>query len=176
MIKDIQNELYYFVFSAVLFLIIIAIVFAIFCKKFKLNKKNIELYGILLNLNTMSLVSISSMTIYYLFSIFCMISFHGMNLIYVSIILILVLISEVVIDNFEKLPISITLALANCAVIHIIYLIYDYVTQENFSYLLLMILFLIILFVFLYNTYNLLKNINNIIIKNKYLKKKNYKL
>ena len=175
--KEIQNEIYYFAFAAILFLIIIAIIMTIFCKNFKLNKKNIKIYGVLLNLNTMSLISISAMTIYYLFSVFCMISFHGMNLIYLSIFLILVLISEVVIDNFKELPISIGLALTNACVIHIVYLIYDYITQENFSYLLLIILFLVILFVFLYNTYTLMKNINNIIIQNKYLvKKKKYKI
>ena len=173
---DIQNELYYFLGAAILFIIAIAIIFKIFCKNFKFNNKNVELYGLLLNLNNSSLISISAMTIYYLFVVFCTISFHGMNIIYLSIILILVLISEAVIDNFKGLPLSILLALINCGAIHIVYLLYDYITKEKFSYLLLIILCLVILFVFLYDTYSLFRNINNIVLKNKYLKNKKYKL
>ena len=89
---DIQNELYYFFGAAFVFLVMIAIIFRIFCKNFKFNNKNIELYGLLLNLNTPSLISISAMTIYYLFIVFCTISFQGMNIIYIAIVLILVLI------------------------------------------------------------------------------------
>ena len=177
MIKDnIQNELYYFFGSSLLFLITVAIVFTIICKKYKFNNKNAEIYGLLLNLNNTDLISISAMTIYYLFIVFCTISFRSMNMIYLSIALILVLMSEVVLDNFKKLPLSIGLALANCGAIEIVHLLYDYITHEQFSYLLLIILFLVILFIFLYDTYNLLRNINNIIVKNKYLKKKKYKL
>lgn len=173
---DIQNELYYFFGAAFLFLIAIAIIFRIFCKKFRFDNKKAEFYGLLLNLNTPALISISAMTIYYLFVVFCTISFHGMHIIYLAIILLLVLISDAVIDNFKGLPISIGLSLINCGAIHIVHLLYDYITEEEFSLLLLMILFLVILFVFLYDTYHLFRSINNVVVKNKYLKKKKYTL
>lgn len=173
---DIQNELFYFLGAALIFLIVIAIVFRIFCKKFKFDNKNLEMYGLLLNLNNSSLISISAMTIYYLFIVFCTISFRAMNLVYIAVVLILVLISESVIDNFKGLPLSIGLALINCGAIHVVYLIYTHITQEEFSYLLLIILVLVILFIFLYDTYNLFRNLNNVVIKNKYLKNKKYKI
>ena len=173
---DIQNELYYFFGAAFVFLVMIAIIFRIFCKKFKFNNKNIELYGLLLNLNTPSLISISAMTIYYLFIVFCTISFQGMNIIYIAIVLILVLISEAIIDNFKGLPLSIVLSLINCGAIQIVHILYKYITEEEFSYLLLIVLFLVIIFVFLYDTYHLFRNINNVVVKNKYLKKKKYSL
>ncbi len=174
--NEIQSELIYFCITSILFMIIIAIVFRVFCKKFKFDNKNIELYGLLLNLNTPALISISAMTVYYLFIVFCTISFQGMNIIYIAIILLLVLISDAVIDNFKALPVSITLSLINCGAIQIIYLLYNYITKEEFSYLLLIVLFLVIIFVFLYDTYNLFRNINNVVIKNKYLKNKKYTL
>ena len=173
---DIQNELYYFLGTAIIFLIAVTIIFRIYCKKFKSNNNKIELYGLLLNLNTPALISISAMTIYYLFVVFCTISFHGMNIIYLAMMLILILISESVIDNFKGLPSSIGLTLINCGAIHVVYLLYSYITEENFSYLLLIILSLVILFIFLYDTYTLFRNINNIVIKNKYLKNKKYKI
>lgn len=175
-LENIISELITFSIVGIIFLIGLAIIFAIFCKKFKFNSKNVEIYGLLLNLNTTSLISMASLTINYLFLVWCTISFKGINIIYTAIILILVLISEAAIDNFKGLTRSIPLALVNCGAIHIIYLLYNYITQDNFSFLLLIILFLSILFVFLYYTYNLFRGINNIVIKHKHLNKKDYKV
>ena len=134
------------------------------------------LYGLLLNLNTPCLISMASLTINYLFLVWCTITFKGINVIYIAIILILVLISEAVLDNFGDLIKSIPLAIIDCAAIQVISLLYEYITNEEFSFLLLIVLFLSILFVFLYYTYNLFRGINNIVIKHKKLKKKNYKI
>ena len=174
--EEIISELINFFAVAVLFLIGIAVIFKIFCKKFKINDKNIELYGLLLNLDTSSLFSMAGITINYLFLVWCMISFRGMNIIYVAVTMLLVIISEAVLDNFKGLPLSLGLSVVNCCAIQVIYLIYQYVTEEYFSYLLLLVLGLVILFVFLYFTYNLFRGINNVVVKNKYLKVKNYKL
>lgn len=172
--EEIIADLIYFFVVAVVFLIVIAVSFKIFCKHFKFNDKNVEIYGLLLNLNTSSLISIATITINYLFLVWWMISFKGVNVIYIAITLVLVLISEAVIDNFKGLPLSMLLSGINCAAIHVIYLIYEYVTVEEFSYLLLVVLGLVVLFTFLYFTYNLFRQINNIVIKHKYLKNKKY--
>ena len=172
--EEIIADLIYFFMAAFIFLVSIAVCFKIFGKHFKFNDKNVEIYGLLLNLNTSSLISIASITINYLFLIWWMISFKGVNIIYIAITLVLVLLSEAVIDNFKGLPLSMLLSGINCVAIYVIYLIYQYVTVENFSYLLLMVLGLVILFVFLYYTYNLFRQINNIVIKHKYLKNKKY--
>jgi len=156
-------------------MVIIAVVFSIFCKKFKFDKKNIELYGLLLNLNTPSLVSISALTVNYLFLVWCTIKFDGLNMIYIAFTAILVIISDAVMDNFKNLPLSLLLTVVNCLAIEVIYLIYNYITEELFSLPLLIILFLVILFVFLYFTYNLFRQINNIVVKEKYTNNKNKK-
>ena len=172
--EEIITDLIYFFIVAVIFLVVIAVSFKIFCRKFKFDDKNVEIYGLLLNLNTTSLISISTMTINYLFLVWWLISFKGLNVIYVAITLVLVLISEAVIDNFKGLPLSMLLSGINCGAIHLIYLIHQYVTLEESSYLLLVVLVLVVVFVFLYFTYNLFRQINNIVIKHKYLKNKNY--
>ena len=174
--EEIIANLIDFFIVAVVILLAIAIIFKIFCKKFKFDDKNVEIYGLLLNLNTTSLISIATITINYIFLVFWLITFKGLNIIYVAITLVLVLISEAVIDNFKGLPLSMLLSLINCGAIHIIYLIYQYVVIEEFSYLLLVVLGLVVLFVFLYFAYNLFRQINNIVIKHKYLKNKKYNL
>lgn len=174
--EEIIANLIDFFIVAVVFLIAIAVVFKIFCKKFKFDDKNVEIYGLLLNLNTTSLISIAVITINYLFLVWWLISFKGINIIYVAITLVLVLISEAVIDNFKGLWLSMLLSLINCGAIQVIYLIHQYVTLEEYSYLLLVVLVLVVVFVFLYFTYNLFRQINNIVIKHKYLKNKKYNL
>ena len=171
--EKIIADLLYFFMTAFIFLVSIAVCFKIFGKHFRFNDKNVEIYGLLLNLNTSSLISIASITINYLFLIWWMISFNGVNIIYIAITLILVLISEAVIDNFKGLPLSMILSLINCLAIHIIYLIYDYAMVEA-SYMLFLILGLVVLFVFLYITYNLFRQINNIVVKCKYLDNDKY--
>lgn len=171
------SELITFFVVSIIILTILSIIFAIFCKKFKFNSKNVELYGLLLNLNNTSLISMATLTINYLFLVWCTISFKGLDVIDISIILILVLISDAIIDNFKGLIKSIPLALINCGAIQVIYLLYEYVTtEEHFSYLLIITLSLVILFVFLYHTYNFFRGINNIVVKNKYLKNKKYNI
>ena len=172
--EEIIVDLIYFFVVAIIFLLVIAISFRLFSKHFKFNDKNVEIYGLLLNLNTSSLISIAAITINYLFLVWWMISFKGFHVIYVAITLILVLISEAVIDNFKGLPLSILLSIINCVSIHVIYLLYSYIILENFSYLLLIVLGLVVLFVFLYYTYNLFRQVNNIVVKHKLLKKKKY--
>lgn len=169
-------DLIYFFLVAIIFLIGIAVIFRIFCKKFQIRDKNVELYGLLLNLNTQSLISISAITINYLFLVWCTITFKELNIIYVAVVLILVLVSEVVIDHFQGLPVSLLLAGIDCGAIQIIYLLFHYITEVDFSYILLLILCLVILFVFLYYTYNLFRGINNVVVKHKYLSKKDYKV
>lgn len=173
-IEEIIAEFINFFIVAVVFLIVIAIAFRIFCKKFKFSDKNVEIYGLLLNLNTSSLISIATITINYLFLVWCLISFQGMNVIYIAITLILVLLSEAVIDHFKGLPLSLLLSIVNCIAIHVVYLIFHYITVEHFSYLLLVVMGLVLIFVFLYFTYYLFRQINNIVVKNKYLKNKKY--
>ena len=174
--NEIINGLINFGAVAVIFLITVAIIFNIFCKKFKFDKKNIELYGLLLNLDTPSLISISTLTVNYLFIVWCTINFKGLNVIYISFIMILTLIGDAVIDNFKKLPVSILLMLGDCVAIQVIYLIYNYISSGAFSVGLIVILILVILFVFLYYTYNLFRQINNIVVRGKYLKDKKYKI
>lgn len=173
---EIVNGLVNFAVVAIIFLVVLAILFNIFCKKFKFNEKNIELYGLFLNLDTPSLISIAALTVNYLFLVWCTIGFNGINIIYISFIFILVFLSDAVVDNFKKLPLSLLFATIDCVAIQVIYLIYDYLVSNSFSYMLVLILFLVILFVFLYYTYNLFRQINNVVIKHKYLKNKNYKI
>ena len=174
--NQIMGNLLNFFSVAIVFLIIMFIFFSIYSKKFKITEKNASIYGLFLDLDTKSLIAIASLTINYLFLVWCSFSFTDLNIIYISIIVLLVMIADIALDDFKKLFIDLGLSVINCGAIKIIYIIFNYLQKESFSYILLLTLFLLILFVFLYYTYNLLRQLNNIVVNNKYLKKKKYKL
>ena len=172
---NVMDGIINFLMVSFVFIVLIGISLALVCKNFKLKDENIKIYGLLLNLDNVSLLSISALTINYFFILWCLISFSGVNVIYIAITMILTLFSEAVLDNFKKLPISLILCLINCLFVHAVYLLYNYVINENFTLMLLIFLFLFILFVFLYNMYNFVRSINNIVTRNKRIKK-NYKI
>ena len=161
---------------AIVFLIILFVLFGVFLKKFKITERNASIYGLFLDLDTRSLISIASLTIYYLFFFCCSFSFTDLNIIYVAIIVLLVMISDIVLDDFKKMFVDLGLSVVNMGAIKVIYIIFNYIYKKSFSYILLLTLFLLILFVFLYYTYNLFRQLNNVVVNNKYLRSKKYKL
>ena len=63
----------------------------------------------------------------------------------------------------------------NCLCIFVISLLYNYLVDEYTTIFLLIVLGLVIIFVFLYFTYVTFKLLNNIVLKQEHLQKKNYK-
>ena len=174
--SQIMGNILNFFAVAVVFFIILFIFFGLYSKKFKITEKNASIYGLFLDLDTRSLIAIASITINYLFLVWCSFSFTDLNVIYISIIVMLVMISDIALEDFKKMFIDLGLSFVNCIAIKVIYIIFNYIHTEAFSYILLLTLFLLILFVFLYYTYNLFRQLNNIVVNNKYLKNKKYKL
>ena len=78
--------------------------------------------------------------------------------------------------DFKKIPLNLLFTFINCLCIYVTSLVYNYLmTGENTSLFLLVILGLLIIFVFLYFTYIAFKFLNNIVLKQENLQKKNYK-
>lgn len=174
--KEIINSLLNFSLVGLTFMAVLFLSLKIFLKKFKFDKRNIELYGMFLKLKTTSLISISALTINYLFLVWATASFKGLNIIYITFTTILVLISDIVIDKFNNIPKDLLQTIGNCLAIELVYLIYNYLSTEYNSPILFIILLLVIIFAFLYYTYNLFKSINNVVIEQKYLRRKKYKV
>ena len=63
----------------------------------------------------------------------------------------------------------------NCVCIFVISLVYHYLVNEYTSIFLLIVLGLLIIFVFLYFTYVTFRLLNNIVLKQENLQKRNYK-
>jgi len=174
---EVVSGLVNFIIVAVILLVSLAICLNMYCKKFKLSEDKIKIYGLFLNMNTKSLLAISSLTINFTFLVWWTLSFCGLNVIYIVFSLMLMLIADIVLDNPKGALISTLLTVINCTLIQVIYMIFDHLTTGNAPYMLMAVLVLLIIFTFLYYAFNLFRMLNNIVIKNKHIKKKDkYKI
>ena len=174
---EVMSGLVNYILVAIILLVSLAICLNIFCKRFKLKDNKIKLYGLFLNMNTKSLIAISSLTINFTFLVWWTLNFCGLNVIYIVFSLILMLIADIVLDNPKGALVSVALTITNCILIQIIYMLYDYLTSGSAHYMLMAVLVLLIIFAFLYYAFHLFRMINNIVVNNKHIiKKEKYKV
>ena len=164
-----------FVLVAFIFLAILSITFKITLKNYNVKTSKLKFYGLFLGMDNKSVLAFSCITLNYIFLIWCTATFSGMNIIYILITTVFVLLSDLFIQDFKRTPTALLFTAINCLCIYVISLIYNYLVNEYTTVFLLIILGLVIIFVFLYFTYITFKLLNNIVLKQENLQKKNYK-
>lgn len=164
-----------FLFVALIFLGVLAVTFKITLKNYNVRTSKLKFYGLFLGMDNKSVLAFSSITLNYIFLIWCTATFSGMNIIYIAITTFFVLLSDILIKDFNRIHIDLFFTVINCLCIYVISLIYNYLVNEYTTIFLLILLGLVIIFVFLYFTYITFKLLNNIVLKQENLQKKNYK-
>ena len=173
--KVILENIINFLFVALVFLGVLAIVFKITLKNYNVKTSKLKFYGLFLGMDNKSVLAFSCITLNYIFLIWCTATFSGINIVYVAITTFFVILSDILIKDFNRIYIDLMYTVINCLCIFVISLIYNYLVNEYTTIFLLILLGLIIIFVFLYFTYITFKLLNNIVLKQENLKKKNYK-
>ncbi|MBQ2873044.1 MAG: hypothetical protein IJE89_03485 [Bacilli bacterium] len=164
-----------FLFVALIFLGVLAVTFKITLKNYNVKTGKLKFYGLFLGMDNKSILAFGSITLNYIFLIWCTATFSGMNIFYILITTIFVVLSDILIKDYRRIPIDLLFTLINCVCMFVISLIYDYLVNEYTTIFLLIVLGLVIIFVFLYFTYITFKWLNNIVLKQEHLQKKNYK-
>ena len=121
------------------------------------------------------ILAFSAISLNFIFLVWCTTTFTGLNYIYVLMTLTFMLFANLVNRNYKKLPRDLLFTLINCLCIYVVNLLYNYLVNEYTSIFLLILLGLLMLFVFLYYIYTLFKLLNEVVQKDKYLQKKDYK-
>lgn len=172
---DILGNIVNFLLVALIFLGVLAITFKITLKNYNVKTSKIKFYGLFLGMNNRSILAFSFITLNYIFMIWATATFSGINYIYIAIMAIFILGSDIIMKMYKRIPLSIVFLGINSLCIYVSSLIYNYLTDKYTTIFLLIILGLVIIFIFLYFTYITFKYLNNIIINQENLKKKNYK-
>ena len=137
-----MNNIFYFAFVGIIVVVSLYIILKILIKKFNPEESKVKLYGILQGMSNREIISISCSIISYVFMIYLMASFIDLILSAISLV-----------------------------GIKVVYLIHDYIINEYMDMWMLLLLVFVMLFLFLYLSYTLLKNIKNVVIANKYIRK-----
>lgn len=164
-----------FLIVAIIFLAVLAITFKITLKNYNVKTSKLKFYGLFLGMDNKSVLAFSCITLNYIFLIWCTATFSGINIIYILITTVFVLLSDILIKDYNRIHIDLLFTAINCLCIFVTSLVYNYLVNEYTSIFLLIVLGLLIIFVFLYFTYITFKLLNNIVLKQENLQKKNYK-
>ena len=164
-----------FLFVALIFLGVLAVTFKITLKNYNVRTSKLKFYGLFLGMDNKSVLAFSCITLNYIFLIWCTATFSGMNVVYALITIFFVMLADILIKDYHRLLIDLLFSDINCLCIFVTSLVYNYLMDEYTSIFLLIVLGLLIIFVFLYFTYITFKLLNNIVLKQENLQKKNYK-
>ena len=176
-----MNNIFYFAFVGIIVVVSLYIILKILIKKFNPEESKVKLYGILQGMSNREIInilriiykeiiSISCSIISYVFMIYLMASFIDLDINIAIIVLFLTLVSGILIKN-KKVIIDLILSAISLVGIKVVYLIHDYIINEYMDMWMLLLLVFVMLFLFLYLSYTLLKNIKNVVIANKYIRK-----
>ena len=151
-----------FLIVALVFLGVLFVTFNITLKNYNVRTNKLKFYGLFLGMDNKSILAFSCITLNYIFLIWCTATFSGINVVYVLITFIFVVLADILIKDFNRLPIDLLFTGINCLCIFVTSIIYNYLTNEYTNIFLLIVLGLVIIFVFLYFTYITFKLLNNI--------------
>lgn len=165
-----MNNIFYFAFTSIIVVITLYIILKILIKKFDPKKTKVQIYGILQGMTNREIISISSFLVVYIFMIYLMASFIDLDLAIIIIVLSLTLLGGILVKN-KLVIVDLLLSCISLGGIKLVYLIYDYITNEYMDIWMLLLLVFVMLFLFLYLSYTLLKNLKTVIISNKYIRK-----
>ena len=172
---DILGNIVNFLVVALIFLLVLWVVFKLTLKNYNVKTSKIKFYGLFLGMNNRSILAFSMITLNYIFLIWCTATFGGLNAIYAGIIVFFMIMSDIIIRDYKRIPIDLLFSIINMLCIYVTGLLYNYLTKTYTSVLLLIVLGLVTLFVFLYFTYITFTLLNNIVLKQEHLVNKDYK-
>ena len=172
---NILGNIVNFLVVGIVFIIVLAITFKISLKNYNVKTSKIKFYGLFLGMDNCGILAFSLITLNYIFLIWCTATFSGLNIYYVFITVLFMILSDIIIKDYNRIPVDLIYSMINMACIFVTSMLYDYLVNKYNSILLLIILGLVCLFVFLYFTYITFKLLNNVVIKEENLAKKDYK-
>ena len=172
---DILGNIVNYLVVSLVFLLVLWITFKITLKNYNVKSSKIKFYGLFLGMDNRSILAFSMITLNYIFLIWCTATFTGLNVYYVFITVLFMVAADIAVKDYNRIPIDLIYSMINMLCIFVTSMLYKYLTTTYTTIYLLIVLGLVTIFVFLYFTYMTFKSLNNIVLKEKNLQKKDYK-
>ena len=174
-----NNEIIYnlvsFLIVGLIFMASLAITFKILLKKYSVDNGKIKFYGLFLGLNNKQILSFSMISLNYILLVYSLLTFNNINIILIAISSVLVILSDIILKNYPKGLLNILYEVISLLTIFVNNLLFNYISEQESILVIICIIFVIILAVLFYS-FVLFKSLNNIIIKDKFIKEEKYSL
>lgn len=174
-----NNEVIYnlisFLIVGLIFMGGLAITFKILLKKYSVDNAKIKFYGLFLGLNNKQILSFSMISLNYIFLLYNLLTFNKINIILITFSCLLVLLSDILVKNYPKGFINILYEVICLLTIFVNNLLYDFIVEKESIIVIICLIFVIVLSVLLYS-FVLFKSLNNVIVKDKFIKESKYSL
>lgn len=169
------SQLFYFIISFFIIIIVLGLLFKFILKKFNPNSNKIKVYGLFIGLSNKDILSLSLITLRYIFIIWCIFDNNYVNIIE-DIHFYILLLTSISYDLLNKRFFYIIFNVINNIIIYsVLYakmIFYQYITMVDNVWYVLIILVLLNIFIAVYCTYFYVFDIKKIMKNNKYIKKK----
>ena len=119
-----------FLVVAIIFLIVLAITFKITLKNYNVKTSKIKFYGLFLGMDNRGILAFSMITLNYIFLIWCVATFSGLNIYYVFITLLFMIGADIVIKDYNRITIDLIYSMINMLAIFVTSRLYDYLRGE----------------------------------------------
>lgn len=173
--SEIIYNLISFLIVGLIFMTGLAITFKFLLKQYSVDNAKIKFYGLFLGLNNRQILSFSMISLNYIFLVYNLLTFNNVDIIFVTFSVLLVLLSDILIKNYPKGLINILYEVISILTIFVNSLLYNYILEQNSVIVIVCLIFVIILSVLLYS-FVLFKSLNNVIVKDKFIKEEKYSL
>lgn len=172
---NILGNMVSFLLVGIVFIVVLALTFKFSLKNYNVKTSKIKFYGLFLGMDNRAILAFSLITLNSIFLIWWITTFMGLNIYFIFVTVALMIIADIAIKDYNRIFIDLVYSMINMGCIFVTSMLYDYLVNKYSSIFMLIILGLVCLFVFLYFTYITFKLLNNVIIKEENLAKKDYK-
>lgn len=169
MLEYINRITNFFSFFLSFFAIVISLMLFLnyFLKK---NKTNIKIFGMFMGLTNKNIVSLTFITIAYIFFIWQLFA-KSIDIITFGVIFVCLILTDIISKRFFSLIFSIINSIIVYLGLYCKCVLYDYINVIHFSIIEVVLLILLIIVLFFYMSYILIRKADYIFIQNKYVKK-----
>lgn len=161
-------------FGFLIFFVIAMLIFEVMfyvLQKGKNNNKKIGFFGILMELSDMDILALSVLIIKYLFILWSLFDKSSINIGHLFILIILVVIFGIGSKNIKATFVEFISSFAIYFAFICLRILSGYLIDVRFEWYVLLGKVCLIVFVILYSTFFLIKNINEVALKNKFIRR-----
>ncbi len=169
------TKLFYFFLYFFIILLVLVILFHFVLKNFNPYGKKIKIYGLFLGLGNKEILSLSITTVHYVFFLWCLFA-NNFERIYQDIYFYILLFSSISFNLLNRRYLNIFTDIINTIIIYIaLYtkmIFIEYLITIDILWYVILIVVLLMIFIIIYGSYLYIKDIEYLLKKNKYVKKK----